>query len=97
MTSTTVEQKTAEIISELKKTGLWKKQIPAWVTDYQEKKISSENDFTEWLQFIYLPNCTGISVMGKKKYIVPQAVKFFKEDVKRGRLLQLLIELDGLT
>jgi hypothetical protein len=36
------------------------------------------------------------SSMGSEKYIVPQAVKFFSDDVQKGKLLQLLIELDGL-
>ncbi|MBL7729843.1 MAG: YqcC family protein [Chitinophagaceae bacterium] len=97
MVAITAEQKTAEIVNELKKTGLWKKQMPAWVTDYEEKRIANVSDFSEWLQFIYLPNCKGVSAMNKKKFIVPQAVKFFGEDVKKGRLLQLLIELDALT
>jgi uncharacterized protein YqcC (DUF446 family) len=97
MTVTTItEQKIIEITSELKQTGLWKKQMPPWVMDYKEKMIQDEQDFLEWLQFIYLPNCTTAAVMDKKTYIVPQAVKFFGEDVKKGKLLQLLIELDSL-
>jgi uncharacterized protein YqcC (DUF446 family) len=90
------EEKITEIRSELKAAGLWKKKIPAWVTDYEEKIIADENDFAEWLQFIYLPNCATVNVMDKKTYIVPQAMKFFGEDVKKGKLLQLLIELDAL-
>lgn len=90
------EEKIKEIKAGLRAAGLWKKQIPAWVTDYEEKIISNENDFAEWLQFIYLPNCTAATIMNGKKFIVPQAVKFFGEDVKKGKLLQLLIELDAL-
>ena|SRR5690242_3268337 len=93
---TIAEQKILEITNELKKTGLWKKQMPVWVTDYKEKQIQDEQDFLEWLQFIYLPNCSSVPVMDKKTYIVPQAMKFFGEDVRKGKLLQLLVELDSL-
>lgn len=94
--TTMAEQKIKEVTNELKKAGLWKKQTPGWVTDYKEKLIQDEQDFLEWLQFIYLPNCATVTVMDKKTYIVPQAVKFFGEDVKKGKLLQLLIELDAV-
>jgi uncharacterized protein YqcC (DUF446 family) len=89
------EQKVREITAELKQAGLWKKHTPNWVTDYEEKMIATEQDFLEWLQFIYLPNFTKLVAI-EKKHIVPQAVKFFGEDVKKGRLLQLLVELDSL-
>jgi len=89
------EQKVIEISDELKLAGLWKKNMPQWVTNYEEKMIASSQDFLEWLQFIYLPNFTKLAAI-EKKYIVPQAVKFFGEDVKKGKLLQLLIELDSL-
>src|SRR5689334_5739362 len=92
--TTMAEQKIKEIANELKKTGLWKKQIPAWVTDHKGKEIRDEQDFLEWLQFIYLPNCN--TSMDNKTYIVPQAMKFFNVDVNKGRLLQLLIELDSI-
>lgn len=90
------EQKIKEITHELKQAGLWKNQMPAWVMDYKRKMIQDEQDFLEWLQFIYLPNCMSATVMDKKVLIVPQAMKFFGEDVKKGKLLQLLVELDSL-
>jgi uncharacterized protein YqcC (DUF446 family) len=89
------EKKVNEITDELKLAGLWKKNMPQWVTNYEDKMIASSQDFLEWLQFIYLPNFTKLAAI-EKKYIVPQAVKFFGEDVKKGRLLQLLVELDSL-
>lgn len=89
--------KVAEITDELQKTGLWKRQSPGWVTDYEEKMIANEQDFLDWLQFIYLPNCMRHGGAESKSLIVPQAVKFFGEDVKKGKLLQLLIELDSLS
>lgn len=97
MTTTDLtRQKIEEINEELKKTGLWKKQTPVWVTDYQKKAITDEQDFLDWLQFIYLPNCPGPSAGRGNHLIVPQAARFFADDMKKGRLLQLLIELDAL-
>jgi uncharacterized protein YqcC (DUF446 family) len=89
-------QKINEIRTELKRTGLWKKQAPSWVTDYEGKLINNQQDFLEWLQFIYLPNCLETDQTDIKRLIVPQAIKFFNEDLKKGNLLQLLIELDAL-
>jgi len=37
-----------------------------------------------------------MSAFEKRSHIVPQAIKFFSEDVKKGKLLQLLIELDAV-
>jgi uncharacterized protein YqcC (DUF446 family) len=90
------DQKIKEIITELKSTGLWEKQVPGWVMNYEEKMIASEQDFLQWLQFIYLPNYRTASSQDNKRLIVPQAVRFFGEDVKKGKLLQLLIELDAI-
>jgi uncharacterized protein YqcC (DUF446 family) len=85
-----------EIKAEMKKLGLWKKQAPRWVNDYAERSIATEEDFAGWLQFIYLPNRLNQPPFEEKKHIVPQAVRFFGEDVKKGQLLQLLVELDSL-
>jgi uncharacterized protein YqcC (DUF446 family) len=90
------EQKVREIADELRKTGFWKKHPPGWVSDYEQKLLNNEQDFLEWLQFVYLPNCNAPALNGMKNFIVPQAVKFFGSDVKKGKLLQLLIELDSL-
>lgn len=89
-------QKIKEISDELKRTGLWKKQPPAWVNEYVEKSIATEEDFAGWLQFVYLPNAVQQYNRSERKFIAPQAIKFFGEDVKKGKLLQLLIELDSL-
>jgi len=87
--------KTAEINDELKKIGLWKKTEPAWVKDYEANTKIIHNDFAEWLQFVYLPNCMQ-NKGSSNASIVPQAMKYFGDDVKKGKLLQLLIELDAL-
>lgn len=80
----------------MKQLHLWKMEIPGWVTDYEKKSISSQQDFTGWLQFVFLPNCLLEAKSDHNRYIVLQAKRFFGNDVKKGRLLQLLIELDAL-
>lgn len=93
--------KVKEVKEEMKLLGLWSAVTPAWVMHYGKRNITTGEDFSEWLQFIYLPNRkmnTAWSDIGKERdYIAPQATKFFSDDVKKGRLLQLLIELDSLS
>jgi len=95
-----LKDKVSELRDELKRSGLWKKNMPEWVTDYEKKEIDSHHDFAEWLQFVYIPNILEqteiISTHDSKKYVALQAKKFFSEDVQKGKLLQLLIELDSL-
>jgi uncharacterized protein YqcC (DUF446 family) len=95
-----LKEKISEVKEELKKTGLLKLKSPGWVTDFENKEISSHQDFADWLQFIYLPNLVqkndSLENVISKNYVALQARKFFSEDVKKGKLLQLLIELDSL-
>lgn len=87
--------KIEEIIVELKQNCLWSKTEPAWVKNYEAQKIFLQDDFAEWLQFVYLPNFMPGKTSAAPS-IVPQARKYFGDDVKKGKLLQLLIELDAL-
>jgi uncharacterized protein YqcC (DUF446 family) len=94
-----ITDKITELKAEMKKIGLWKKQVPYWVNEFRQTTIKTEQDFAEWLQFVYLPNMMQVenrSSMGAEKYIVPQALQFFGDDMQKGKLLQLLIELDSL-
>jgi uncharacterized protein YqcC (DUF446 family) len=94
-----ITDKVAELKTEMKRIGLWKKHVPYWVNEFAQSNIKTEQDFAEWLQFVYLPNMMQVenrSSMGTEKYIVPQAIQFFGVDVQKGELLQLLIELDSL-
>ena len=95
-----IVDKIQEVIFEMKETGLWRKQAPAWVNEFQESTIASENDFSEWLQFVYLTNLSQRAqtevVLEKMNFIVPQAIRFFGEDLKKGKLLRLLVELDAM-
>lgn len=97
----TMYGKVKEVIDELKAIGLWKKEPPSWVIDFRQRNVVTEQEFLEWLQFIYLPNLLPQSgnhnILQAKNYVAPQAIRFFGEDVKRGKLLQLLIELDALS
>jgi uncharacterized protein YqcC (DUF446 family) len=100
MATDMVSEKIHEIIRELQQQQLWKKHMPDWVTDYSTREIISEEDFAGWLQFVLLPNLqqqNSLMTGRVKNYVAPQAVRFFSHDVKKGRLLQLLIELDSLS
>ena len=88
--------KAEEILAELKNLHLLKNTEPAWVRNYEANMERVNDNFTEWLQFVYLPNCLQ-NKAGTTPSIVPQAMKYFGDDVKKGRLLQLLIELDALV
>lgn len=95
-----ISQKVQGILEEMKQTGTWKKCQPEWVNEFQKINIITEHDFIDWLQFVYLPNIlnqanNNVAII-QKRNIVPQALKFFAEDVKKGKLLQFLIELDSL-
>ncbi|MEO5647009.1 MAG: YqcC family protein [Chitinophagaceae bacterium] len=96
-----ITEKIYGVRDEMKSAGLWKKHLPDWVSDFQKTVIYTEHDFSEWLQFVYLPNLLQQAgnnlTFREKRNIVPQAMKFFGEDVKKGKLLQLLIELDSLS
>ncbi|MCX6320100.1 MAG: YqcC family protein [Bacteroidetes bacterium] len=94
--TTEAGDKIREIKGELKRTGLWKNEMPVWVMEYEGKRWGTTQDFAEWLQFIYLPNCMHAAAENKKNLIVPQAIRFFEKDVQKGKLLQLLVELDAL-
>lgn len=98
---TTIEDKVRQIINEMKAAGLWKKQAPDWVIDYEKRVIGCQQDFSGWLQFVFLPNCMqGMYkniINPRRKHIVLQAKRFLENDMQQGKLLQLLIELDALV
>lgn len=97
----TITEKIKAVQDELKKSGLWKTVHPVWVSHYERQSLETENEFSDWLQFVYLPNLLAESgnhnVLTDHTNVVPQAIKFFGDDVKKGKLLQLLIELDSLS
>lgn len=95
----TIAAKTLELEIELKSAGLWQKSMPAWVHWYDDSNRSSSTDFAQWLQFVFIPNHlqkSNVISVAEKNMIVPHAIKFFGDDVKKGKLLQILIEIDSL-
>lgn len=91
--------KTAELEYELKLTGLWQKNAPAWVHWYDDSSSMVKTDFAQWLQFVFIPNHLHKNKMMNataKKLMVPYAIKYFGDDVNKGKLLQILIEIDAL-
>lgn len=96
-----ITEKINEVKEEMKRTHIWKKETPAWVKEFEKRAIANSEDFSEWLQFVYLPNrmqeAENRQPVIDNIYIVPQVKKFFGNDIQKGKLLQLLIELDSLS
>jgi len=91
--------KTSELEAELKNTGLWQIRSPAWVDWFEDGNSMAKTDFIQWLQFIFIPNHLQKKNMisaAEKKLLVPHAIRYFGDDVRKGKLLQILIELDSL-
>lgn len=89
-----------ELEQEMKCVGLWQKNAPDWVNNFEEKIFTTDKDFAQWLQYVFIPNHSQkvhfYSVRKEKKMIVPPAIKFFGNDLHKGKLLQILIEIDSL-
>lgn len=99
MTDSTEEliRKTRELETELRELGLWKKDVPPWVQGYNH--IPPKADFAQWLQFVFIPNHlqkVKPASFPEKSFITLNAIKYFGDDVKKGRLLGILIEIDAL-
>ena len=95
----TITNKTMELEEELKNTGLWQTDASAWVHWYNDESSIAKTEFTQWLQFVFIPNHLHKNKMMpaiEKNLIVPHAIKYFGDDVKKGKLLQILIEIDSL-
>ncbi|MEO6541494.1 MAG: YqcC family protein [Ferruginibacter sp.] len=96
-----ITEKINQVKEEMKLSSLWKNETPEWVKEFEKRTINTGEDFIEWLQFVYLPNrmqeAENKQVVYEKNYIVTQVMNFFGNDIKKGRLLQLLIELDALS
>jgi uncharacterized protein YqcC (DUF446 family) len=90
-----VGTKIQEVFQELKTLGLFREEIPQWVRQFKTGPLKHEQEFAEWLQFVYLPNCAQHRALGKND-IALQAAKYLGKDPSREKLLQLLIELDAL-
>jgi uncharacterized protein YqcC (DUF446 family) len=99
--SGSIAKKIIEVRAEMRRADIWKNETPGWVKEFEKRTINTGEDFIEWLQFVYLPNrmqeVETKQPVYEKNYIVPQVIAFFGSDIKKGRLLQLLIELDALS
>ena len=51
-----IAEKINEVREEMRKTGTWKNRLPEWVKEFGKRRTDAGDDFSEWLQFIYLPN-----------------------------------------
>ncbi len=95
-----VSKKIIAVREEMKKNGWWATTTPPWVHAYENSRVLTAENFNEWLQFIFLPNrqmeLAGVKSLQQENYVAPQAVKIFRDDSSKNKLLQLLIELDSL-
>jgi uncharacterized protein YqcC (DUF446 family) len=88
-----------ELEAELRNNNLWQKDIPSWVDEYDNTFAYMNNDFAQWLQFVFIPNHLYYIKSGNSTNrisLVPQAMKHFDNDIKKGKLLQVLIEIDAM-
>ena len=91
-----LSNKLHEIRQELRRLGLWQPHIPPWLSQYEAMPECSGVAFPAWLQFVYLPGKSFHGQHSAAYFIAPQAMAFLEEVPDKGRLLQLLIELDAL-
>ena len=95
-----IVNKIMELQTEMKLTGLWQKEPPAWVNYFEENIFTQGKDFAQWLQYVFIPNHLQkenfAGVATEKKFIIPAAIKFFGNDMQKGKLLQILIEIDSM-
>ena len=97
---TLLNDKINELELEMRRKGLWQKETPDWVNYFEEKIFADGKDFAQWLQYVFIPNhsqqAAQYSSIKERKMIVLPALKFFGADVHKGKLLQILIEIDSL-
>jgi uncharacterized protein YqcC (DUF446 family) len=98
-TQNSITRRIEELEEELKHNGLWQKDTPCWVEYYDNTLAYIDNDFAQWLQFVFIPNhllYIKNETSTNKISLVPQAIKYFGIDVNKGKLLQILIEIDSM-
>lgn len=91
--------KVEQLMEEMKREGLWKRIEPDWIMHYPAGPPPREVDFFEWLQFVYLPNRALNKIhylQDQSSYIMLQAKKYAGEKLMNEKIIQLLIEIDGL-
>ena len=93
-------EKIKELEAEMKRLNLWQKTPPQWVNHFEAEIKLNTHGFALWLQYIFIPNHSQndgfVDTTFDKQLIVPIAIKVFGNDIKKGCLLQILIEIDGL-
>lgn len=83
--------------AEMKQRGLWQQTVPDWVNCFEEHHPFQSN-FAQWLQFIFIPNRLNGDMpaeTGMNLLLVPQAMKFLGDELQKGKLLEILIEIEG--
>lgn len=99
---TRLQQKTAEIIVELKALHLWQKAEAYEMASGEFASVAAGPiALAGWLQFVHLPTIStpNFSILPtlKATYIAPRAAQCLRGISRYQHLLQLLVELDGLV
>jgi uncharacterized protein YqcC (DUF446 family) len=96
-----VAQKIEEIVTEMKRIGMWEKE-PHPSEDYQfEHPQGADQLFAHWLQYKFIPRVLGtIQTKGdfpaRSRVATEAAVEFTGCDEDTSKLLALLREFDAL-
>ncbi len=80
--------------------GLWQTSCPEWVWHFEGKTVPVTKSFTEWLQFIYLPNkMMALQELQREPAIgngvMLQALHHLPKGALPEALVRMLIELDN--
>lgn len=94
----TITRKIIELEDELKNTGIWEQTVLCTLPMHEVDNTPSTADFIQWLRFDFIPNHLQKKKIAnrEKRLLVPHAIKYFGEYLHKGKLLQILIELDSL-
>ena len=83
----------------LKEYGLWQDEVAGENVLFSPGVLVTANDYARWLQDVFF---TGVSLPARiktgdeKRTTMLQAIKFFSIGDEKGKLLQILIEVDAL-
>lgn len=88
-----IQLQIAEIMTAMKKAGVWSHEIPSWI---EKQSPSHIPDIWQWLQYIYLPMRLNGNWY-KPHYLAPILSPYLDTAPELRQILQLVIELDSLS
>ena len=95
-----VLSKLDEIEAEMQRVGLWQNgPLEPDQYDFRAAFAMDTMTFTQWLQFIFIPNVRGAAAMNKfpsESQVAAQAIREFDTLPEASQLTNLLSEFDAL-